>query len=533
MADKFVFSNFATSTLSYAISSTDTLLQINVDDVPKFPALVGGAKFPLILTSGDTAEIVYVSALTLTGQATVERGKEGTQAQSWLAGTHVRHSLTASSVIAAAGLRPRGTWSAATSYSAGDLVVQSGIAYVAVVDNLNQAPSASSVYWQLFYQPPGAASTALNFQGIWGSSVTYAVGQAVIYKGRLWQANAANLNSAPAFGNANWTHIAKWSGLASFEGVLAFAGTNNYTITIAASEAPALLYDGLTVKGRFANTNTSSPTLTINSLPPTPLRWKSGVGLAPGDIQAGELYEFTYVEATSEFIAKSVPGQTRLAVPVGMIMDWPTTSTVPWGWYYCNGQAISRTTFAALFAVIGTTYGAGDGANTFNLPNYTGRARFTREGLGGAAHGHLIDGSGIFSATMGAVGGSQYMPTHNHGVNDGTHAHGLTQVPHAHGAAGTTSAAGAHSHTVTAPNATGTAGTGPTNPTAWNFTSVSTSGVGDHTHTFSVTTTAEYANVGGVTSYEFSNISVQNAGFGGYGNLPPLAIVDTLIFAGA
>jgi hypothetical protein len=138
MADKFVFSNFATSTLSYAISSTDTLLQINVDDVPKFPALVGGAKFPLILTSGDTAEIVYVSALTLTGQATVERGKEGTQAQSWLAGTHVRHSLTASSVIAAAGLRPRGTWSAATSYSAGDLVVQSGIAYVAVVDNLNK-----------------------------------------------------------------------------------------------------------------------------------------------------------------------------------------------------------------------------------------------------------------------------------------------------------------------------------------------------------------------------------------------------------
>ena len=44
-------------------------------------------------------------------------------------------------------------------------------------------------------------------------------------------------------------------------------------------------------------------------------------------------------------------------------------SSAPSGWLICNGQAVSRTTYAALFAVIGTTYGAGDGSTTFNVPN--------------------------------------------------------------------------------------------------------------------------------------------------------------------
>lgn len=49
-------------------------------------------------------------------------------------------------------------------------------------------------------------------------------------------------------------------------------------------------------------------------------------------------------------------------------------------WFLCNGQAVSRTTYAALFALIGTNFGAGDGFSTFNLPDY--RGKFLR-GLGG------------------------------------------------------------------------------------------------------------------------------------------------------
>ena len=46
-------------------------------------------------------------------------------------------------------------------------------------------------------------------------------------------------------------------------------------------------------------------------------------------------------------------------------------STIPTGWLNCDGSAVSRTTYADLFAVIGTTYGAGDGSTTFNIPNLT------------------------------------------------------------------------------------------------------------------------------------------------------------------
>ena len=46
-------------------------------------------------------------------------------------------------------------------------------------------------------------------------------------------------------------------------------------------------------------------------------------------------------------------------------------SVIPSGWLLCNGAPVSRTTYSALFAVIGTTYGAGDGSTTFNLPNIT------------------------------------------------------------------------------------------------------------------------------------------------------------------
>jgi len=59
--------------------------------------------------------------------------------------------------------------------------------------------------------------------------------------------------------------------------------------------------------------------------------------------------------------------------PVGAIVMWPT-GTAPDGWLLCNGQAVSRTQYSALYNVITTTFGAGNGSTTFNLPNFTGRS---------------------------------------------------------------------------------------------------------------------------------------------------------------
>ena len=63
---------------------------------------------------------------------------------------------------------------------------------------------------------------------------------------------------------------------------------------------------------------------------------------------------------------KRVLGTLETGIPVGAIMAF---HDVPAGWLQCNGAAVSRTTYAALFAKIGTKYGSGNGSTTFNLPN--------------------------------------------------------------------------------------------------------------------------------------------------------------------
>lgn len=65
-------------------------------------------------------------------------------------------------------------------------------------------------------------------------------------------------------------------------------------------------------------------------------------------------------------------GTVSDTLPIGSVVEWFST-TIPTNWLECNGQAISRTEYAELFAVIGTKYGSGDGSTTFNLPNIKGK----------------------------------------------------------------------------------------------------------------------------------------------------------------
>ena len=98
------------------------------------------------------------------------------------------------------------------------------------------------------------------------------------------------------------------------------------------------------------------------------------------------------------------------SVPTGSMIPYAGTSA-PDLFLMCQGQNVSRTTYANLFAIIGTTYGAGDGSTTFTLPNPNGRVP-----VGKAA-------SGTF-ATLGATGGSEThtlvsgeMPVHAHSID--------------------------------------------------------------------------------------------------------------------
>lgn len=90
------------------------------------------------------------------------------------------------------------------------------------------------------------------------------------------------------------------------------------------------------------------------------------------------------------------------AVPAGTVI-YSASSTVPAGYLCANGAAVSRTTYANLYAAIGISYGAGDGSSTFNLPDL--RGMFLRS---------LDDGRGIdASRTLGTTQSGQ-MPSHNH-----------------------------------------------------------------------------------------------------------------------
>lgn len=109
-------------------------------------------------------------------------------------------------------------------------------------------------------------------------------------------------------------------------------------------------------------------------------------------------------------------------VPSGTVLDY-AGATAPTGFLLCDGSLVSRTVYATLFSVIGTTYGAGDGSTTFTLPDTRGRVVAGKDNMGGTAAGRLtLDRTqGVQGSTLGATGGEQShtpiteeMAAHNH-----------------------------------------------------------------------------------------------------------------------
>jgi len=122
----------------------------------------------------------------------------------------------------------------------------------------------------------------------------------------------------------------------------------------------------------------------------------------------------------------------QLRVPPGMVLPF-AGATAPEGFLLCDGSAVSRTTYADLFAAIGTTYGAGNGSTTFNVPDLGGR---TVAGKEASASRLTTGGAGIDGATLGAAGGTQthtlttaQMPSHSHSYSDPGHAHSCQGAP--------------------------------------------------------------------------------------------------------
>lgn len=137
--------------------------------------------------------------------------------------------------------------------------------------------------------------------------------------------------------------------------------------------------------------------------------------------------------------------------PPGTIMPWAGTDVVPLsGWYPCDGSALSRVDYSVLFSVIGTQYGAGDGVNTFNVPNLKGRVIVGFD-AGQVAFDTQGETGGAYAATLT----ENELPAHSHGVADAGHSHVINDPQHAHTIADPSHTHSlnnpAHSHGVTDP----------------------------------------------------------------------------------
>lgn len=111
----------------------------------------------------------------------------------------------------------------------------------------------------------------------------------------------------------------------------------------------------------------------------------------------------------------------------GTVKDFAGT-VAPAGYLFCYGQAISRSTYADLFAAISTSFGVGDGSTTFNLPDARGRVIAGKDDMGGSSANRLTNQSGGLNGdTLGATGGVEThtlttpeLAAHTHGAIGGT-----------------------------------------------------------------------------------------------------------------
>lgn len=165
-----------------------------------------------------------------------------------------------------------------------------------------------------------------------------------------------------------------------------------------------------------ATDTTDNATLTVSG---GKLKVKdNGIGSTQLATDAVETINIKDGEVTSAKLAASA---VSTLMPAGLIFPY-AGSSAPTDYFLCDGSAKSRTTYSTLFGILGTTYGAGDGTSTFNIPDLRGRVIAGQDDMGGSSANRLtgltggVDGDGI-----GNTGGDEkhalteaQMPKHYH-----------------------------------------------------------------------------------------------------------------------
>ncbi len=204
------------------------------------------------------------------------------------------------------------------------------------------------------------------------------------------------------------------------------------------------------------------------------------------------------VESGSLTVAELAASLQQFLVPTGSVLPFAGESA-PSGFLVCNGTAVSRTTYADLYTVLGgalSPYGQGDGSSTFNLPNLLGRVPVgegTGAQNGGSGTGAITSGTALSARTRGQWSGDERLQSHTHTVSSsgsGTTNTNNGDLNHNHGYTASYDRNGSHGFAA-----------GP-NTATYNW---ATFGAGtdyrnlNHTHGFSVTvsgTSADHSRSG-------------------------------------
>lgn len=187
---------------------------------------------------------------------------------------------------------------------------------------------------------------------------------------------------------------------------------------------------------------------------------------------------YVYDSGLADYIPFTGP---PAALPAG-ILTMTAADTAPSGWMICNGSAVSRTTYADLFAAIGTTYGVGDGSTTFNIPDLRGRVPVAADSSQ-AEFDALGETGGVKDVTLTSA--QSGLPAHAHSASSGTES-----ADHSHsGSTGNVSAW--HSHTFSFTETSDSQGDGAARYDSSGAAAQSTQTYGtslpnsNHTHAFS------------------------------------------------
>ncbi len=197
--------------------------------------------------------------------------------------------------------------------------------------------------------------------------------------------------------------LAKYN--ADISGAITTAGTSTaYTVTSnSVFDTLAHMHQQMIA---FVPHTTSGATVTLNvdGLGAKPLRSAPSVELPSGTLVQGTPYVATYNNSDAAFYLQGFIGNPY-QIPIGGMMPYLGSTAPNSAFVLPYGQAISRTVYSSLFSLVGTTFGNGDGSNTYNVIDMRGRLPIGLDNMGGSAAGRVS--STMSGTVVGATGGAE------------------------------------------------------------------------------------------------------------------------------